>query len=457
MAFRLYVGNYPCSFTKKDVENLFLDFDGIKVDKTFENKTKSFSFLTCKDIDQLVSVIKKMNRTLVSGRNLVVRASDERLQEYVELILQNDEPSSSEMALSTSSETPFVPVQVMKNKYRQPLGKSDCEKSGKMHYKSDAYSFQKNFRKHDEDSEVSANKSDCSSRFMHNKYQHKQDVSDCASANVSSVFSKAPNKVNNQRSPGISRNNTYSSKSPLNSYQTASEGISANDSNLRSKTLHNVNNQRTPRSNDESFKNNTHSFKNPLNNYQTFHSKNENECFETDSNHSSGSLLKSYHNATKQINSDFPENVSPKSYTCRQSEHERYYHDQISENSCSGYSYNNAKSFDNQASRNTGCFSQQRDSSSPAWISVANFRINTCTEALYELFSDYNPLKIKMICNVPRRDKFLTEAHVCFPNKDVADDVILNFDNTMFEGRIILVNDVEDLSIMNELLNVSHS
>lgn len=90
-----------------------------------------------------------------------------------------------------------------------------------------------------------------------------------------------------------------------------------------------------------------------------------------------------------------------------------------------------------------------------AWVSVTNFPIGTQPHELRNLFIDYNPIHIHMICNYARKDKALTEAHVCFNNQDVANDVILNFDNTIYHGRLLLVNDIEDLTILNELLDVS--
>lgn len=482
MSFRLYVGNYPSDFTQEDIEKLFSEFEGIEVDKVLKKNTKCYSFLICEDIDQLVSVIKKMNKKMVSGRRLIVRASDANLQEYVDLILQNEESCLSEDTSSSSpTKVPFVPVQVMKSKYRQPHRSNNYEKSAsstnlqdsspksdenhggsadRSNYslsslpnqqkhvqnkvinnvpnKFDSINLQKNSPKTDENQRVSANRSNYSSRSMYSPCKH--EASDLeTSANDSGFTSKGQSKVYNQRkSTNNYESNFENSDNMHNKFGSSSlqkisskieenRGVSANGS---SKSMHSPHKhgarERENSANGSGFTSNTqsqlhinqrksannymlpnynpHSSKNPSNSYQAVDS----EYFENDSNCSSKSLR------------------------------------------------SNSSGINVQSSRYNEYFSQRQDSSSPTWVSVTNFRFGTHYTDLFELFSDYSPLHVRMICNYPCEDS-LCEALVCFPSRDIADDVIMNFDNTIFQGRIILVNDAEDLTIMNELLSVANT
>lgn len=425
MAFRVYVGNYPFSFKKEDVQNLFRDFDGVRVEKICQKNSKSFAFLTCNDIDQLVSVIKNKSGTSVSGRNLIVRASDENLQEYVNLILQNENTSEPEPEPEESS-----PMKIMRNKCRPPYKKSDSEKSG-VHDKFGANRkpFEKsspknedNFGGNEKHFEKSATKTEDSFGATSNHYEKD-----------------SPKSEDNF---GISQRKSNSS-SFNSSYSSPKIGDKLNDqSNLRS--------------NNKSPENNAYFSGSPPISYQSGSDKNEHGHFETSSHHSYKSQ-KNYHQATYQNETNSPENITPDFQRHCQQKSKRNDHDQF--NNFSRHSFDNTSDAINQASKyeNNEHFYEQRETSSPTWVSVTNFKIGTNARAFYDLFSDYNPLRVKMICNQPRRDKMLAEAHVCFPSREIADDVILNFDNTMFEGRIILVNDAEDLTIMNELLNISHS
>lgn len=432
MAFRVYVGNYPFNLKKEDVQNLFRDFDGVQVDKICQKNSKSFAFLTCNDIDQLVSVIKNMNGTSVSGRNLIVRASDENLQEYVNLILQNENTSEPEES---------SPMKIMRNKCRRPYKKSDSENSG-IHDKfgGNRKQFEKNSPKNEDNFgsdgkhfEKSSPKNEDNFGATGNHYEKHSPKSE-------DNFGISQRKSNSSRS----MHNVTDCKSSFNSsYSSPKIGEKLND-------------QPNLRSNDKSHENNAYFSGNSPASYQSGSDKNEHEHFETSSNHSYKSQ-KNYHQATYQNETNSTGNTTPDFQRYCQQKSKRNDHGQF--NNFSRYSSNNTSDTDSQASKyeNNEHFYEQRETSSPTWVSVTNFKIGTNARAFYDLFSDYNPLRVKMICNQPRRDKMLAEAHVCFPSKEIADDVILNFDNTMFEGRIILVNDVEDLTIMNELLNISHS
>ncbi|GIY11518.1 uncharacterized protein CDAR_584881 [Caerostris darwini] len=87
------------------------------------------------------------------------------------------------------------------------------------------------------------------------------------------------------------------------------------------------------------------------------------------------------------------------------------------------------------------------------FVSVINFPLGLEKRDLYELFTDFNPVKIFMVCNKPRVDRKPTEAIVCFMSEQDATDAILTLDNTIYNGRVILVADVVDTSIVSELLS----
>lgn len=564
MAFKLYVGNYPHHFTEKDVLNLFRDFDGVRIEKISNfQSSETFSYLTCNDIDQLVSVIKKMNGTSVFGSDLIVKANDEKMQEYVNLILKDDETSVSEESL--------VPLQEMRNKcpphherndyeksdiyyksddtnihfrkyssitgvnsrfsvnkltypsrsmhniYQQNHNGSDYETSsdnscfssnigGKLNVsvKSDMYDksdndnihFRKSPPKKEDSSGVSKNKSTSPSRSVHNIYQQKHNVSDCETSNNFCLFSKMGKKLNNHQTNSKVYYKSYknnSSGNSLNSYQRSSD----DNEDEHFKTIHNSfpkSLQKSYRGNEhEHFKTNSNHFSKSLQksyhqnehgyfkaNYNNFpklseksyhqndhehfpessqksYHQNEHEHSKTNSNHFLKSSQNSYYQTIKQPNFDYSVNSSLESQKYNKPKSDNNDHDQFKNttNNFSGYSFNDT---DSKASRikNSKSFHNQRETSSPTWISVTNFRIGTGIKTFYELFSDYKPLRVRMICNEPRKNKLLTEAYLCFPSREIADDVILNFDNTLLEGRYILVNDVEDLTLMNELLHIKH-
>ncbi|GIY62618.1 uncharacterized protein CEXT_174981 [Caerostris extrusa] len=69
-----------------------------------------------------------------------------------------------------------------------------------------------------------------------------------------------------------------------------------------------------------------------------------------------------------------------------------------------------------------------------------NFPLGLGKRDLYELFR-LQSVKIFMVCNKPRVDRKPTEAVVCFMSEQDATDAILTLDNTIYNGRVILVAD----------------
>ncbi|KFM77582.1 hypothetical protein X975_19012, partial [Stegodyphus mimosarum] len=84
----IYVGNYPNTYTADDVLELFDDFEGIILQRYVKKGQKCYSFLTCVDESQLLDVVTSMHNLIVDGRNLIVRAKDQDLQEIIEEALE---------------------------------------------------------------------------------------------------------------------------------------------------------------------------------------------------------------------------------------------------------------------------------------------------------------------------------------------------------------------------------
>ncbi|GIY10638.1 uncharacterized protein CDAR_437301 [Caerostris darwini] len=88
-----------------------------------------------------------------------------------------------------------------------------------------------------------------------------------------------------------------------------------------------------------------------------------------------------------------------------------------------------------------------------SFVSVLNFPLGLQQKDLYTLFSDFNPVNVIMVCNQARVDRKPTEAMVCFRSEQDATNAILTLDNTVYNGRIILVTNSVDAAVVSELLH----
>lgn len=283
MSYRFYVGNYPTEFSQQDLLELFKDFNDIKLEKMFKKDLKSFSFFECTDINVLVLIIKKLNNSVVAGRNLKVRATDKNLQDYISVLLENNDDVIEPEVPSLAQ-----PEERTKNKF---LLKSEDRDIVQQQVKKDSYA------------------SRSKTRWI------------------------------------TSEHDEYYSRSPSSSKS---------------------------------------------------HGSLVDEC--------NASLASDEHDTER-------------------------------------FSYIHARNL-----------SQQYKHPDLEWISLSNFPFHTSVSSIYKLFSDYNPVKVTMVCNNPSKIGALTNALVGFEDRKMADDVIMTFDNTIFRGRVILVNDAQDSTILDDLL-----
>lgn len=595
MAFRVYVGNYPCSFTENDVKDLFRNFDGVTVEKVCKKHLKSFSFLVCKEMDTLVSLIKIMNGSIVSSRRLVVRASDTSVQEYVNLLLEDKNVGNGDHI-----QMPLAPDKVMRNKrieHQQckddksetsvksfPKENSSCtnsqngSSSDSRRYKDDFTTktetnhetFQNSYQRASTE-QSKFNKNSSFPRFsqhsnsnrhdsIYNNQRYKDDFAEKSemihespqnynheSFKEHSSYEKNPNFSSQPSKPKFSERNhsscinrQYEDNSPKKP-EASPESLqithqpppvhhsngkkSSNDKHDSKKNdekgsgycySSEYENQKIPRkthasqyhsgnhyskdSGDErsNGSSNSYQFNNrqspeQLYSYQTHLSPhgsghtygdkhNSSQRYADDSSKNSvspqSSYQHSYNDKNSQISSRSPRNNYSSNYGVRQ------YEDSLPESSGASYesypvlteysSHKNNSNFPSSSSQhsydndydstsnmgnvrpqnNSRNGDQQQDESELAWLSVSNFRWGTMISDLYELFSDYDPVEVILLCNEPNADRALTEAHISFWNQSIADDVIMEFDNTLYEGRLLLVTDVEDLTVMNELVKL---
>jgi len=82
MAYRAYVGNFPFSFTKNDLGDLFASFGTVRsVDIILDRETgrsRGFGFVELETAEQLAAAIQGLHGSLVNGRPLTVNEARDR-------------------------------------------------------------------------------------------------------------------------------------------------------------------------------------------------------------------------------------------------------------------------------------------------------------------------------------------------------------------------------------------
>ncbi|KAG8181247.1 hypothetical protein JTE90_013022 [Oedothorax gibbosus] len=108
-----------------------------------------------------------------------------------------------------------------------------------------------------------------------------------------------------------------------------------------------------------------------------------------------------------------------------------------------------------RASSSLGSYDGEESKEKLFYLSVANFPFGTSRKDLRYLFEDFEPCNIIMLCNVPLWNRRPTEAIIGFKSEDQVTNAILNIDNTDYMGRVIIVTDAVDCSILPSLMEVN--
>ncbi|KAF8774393.1 hypothetical protein HNY73_016947 [Argiope bruennichi] len=443
MPVKIYVGNYPSSFKQDDVLNLFQDYEGIELVGFFKNKKKCYSFLHCIDEHQLVEIVTNLNAIDVCGRNLIVRAADENFQKQIEeSILKYDvgnyHPkdtsglnSSTSMYENTGNDA-YSKARSSKQSLSSQMTTSDSKNTYSKNYQMGASAFHSNVPIiYDNDKRIAKqNKSTSNSYENHNYFSQISESDYSSQQNNRSV----ENSFGGCRAKGAG------------SYQNVSESerkkpdlnINPQEAFSKSKTDTSVH-YKTIGERFESYK--TDSARNrqsPLN-----------------ASHQTSNFREGYHARNRNTNEYSLDAVQIGSYQT-----DSMYNRENS--SVAGYQTTNLREqYENYDKNISDCSLETVNSKSSSqqyenlsYISVMNFPLYLPTRNLYELFSDFNPLKVLIVCNKPRVDKAPTEAIICFENDKDATNAILTLDNTVYRGRVLLVTDAVDMSLVSELLSI---
>lgn len=509
MSFELYIGNYPREFSREDVANLFRNFRGAKLVKFFQRDLKCFSFVTCVDIDQVLCIIEEKNNYVVGGRKLVVRATNNELQNYIDLLLEerkiqkisNDSLSASSSVKSEvspihefqkiSDDSSLISLRLMKNgrkrsdsrkvqegqQFSSQLYNSKVDNHNSSYpeygYKEDAIPVTETISKLNkswESTDVSSSIKE-GHQFYHLNHGRKDShdssypeygykVDDIP---VKESFSKLNNSSNasssikeGHRFRHLSHGRKDSHDSSYHEYGYKVDAIPVKE------TISKLNNSFGASSSSHRFnysKVDNQNLSYPESSYRvdTIKAKETsssiNKSFGASLSkvkHESSATSKYYD--TQQYyfsSSDSPSDQQNehKMTVVPQKNNQRYFSvDDIKSSSIErGAEVPESVLFDQYG----------EDLNKLVCVSVTNFPLGTQMHVLRDLFIDYDPIDIYMVCNEPRKDRTLTEAIIWFSDRDVADDVIMNFDNTIFQRRLLLVNDLEDLTVMKELLVVN--
>ncbi|GFQ71899.1 uncharacterized protein TNCT_495431 [Trichonephila clavata] len=403
MSCKVYVGNYPSTFSQKDILYLFQDFEGIEMVGFFKNKQKCFSFLHCVDQDQVVDVVTTMHDIDVCGRNLIVRSSDETLQKAIEEsfvkngVLETLHPRNKCNQSSTSSNS-FSKTKFSKDNESTTIGywsNTDANNS-----KTQNTYSQNNFQTSTEqnyDSVSSPGSHYYSSNTSGPKFpeKHESDYSrDYFAA------SEEKGRYDNNKSTEIPQCHGYN--------EDLMKNINPQETFLKyAKPKSDPTDPLTMSDKFASYSQKSYNQQNAYNG--KVGGRNAHQNVEYGEGHPVHRRGKSYNEHPLEIANPAPETVILNGLVIPK--------DELS------------------------------------FVSVLNFPLGLPTRDLYELFTDYNPVKIFIVCNKARMDRTPTEAIICFTNEKDATNAILNLDNTVYRGRVLLVTDAVNMVLVSELLS----
>ncbi|KFM57587.1 hypothetical protein X975_05693, partial [Stegodyphus mimosarum] len=477
--FEIYVGNYPTHYTEDDVLNLFEDFEGIVLQRCFKKKQKSFCFLTCIDESQVIDVVMKMNKLVVDGRSLVVRAQDPDLQHIIENTVEKADTSPLHKHSDEARKKNTFQEQVQKT--RNELCErffSDCGSSVNIHSQevqelSDAVSVVENtlekadtspLHKHSDETRKK-NTFQLQVQKTRNKLCEKDELcerffSDCG--NSANIHSQAVQELSDTVS--VIENTVEKMDTPLLHEH-------ANETRMKNTFQQQVQKTRNKLCEIDEL---CERFFSDCDSSVTLHSQEVQEL-------SDAAFF------PEIVHCNITETASSRSYSKASGSSAYNYSQQVREPSISDY-----RKLENPAfeiyfnSRDNAAYDYFRqvqelsDTELPSsrasamcsslmnvdikdvvgqenkeinYVCVSNFPLQTSVQDLFELFDDYDPVKIVMVCNAPRKDRRPTQALVCFSDDDNALDAIFNLDNTLYRGRILNVYDIKHISSLQDFIN----
>ncbi|GFS67276.1 uncharacterized protein NPIL_608461 [Nephila pilipes] len=403
MSCKVYVGNYPSTFSQKDILYLFQDFEGIEMVGFFKNKQKCFSFLHCVDQDQVVDVVTAMHDIDVCGRNLIVRSSDETLQKAIEQSFQKNG------VLETLHP---------RNKCNQSFSSGSSFSKSKLPKDNEATSIGYWSNTDVNDSKI--------------QDTYSQNFQATTEQNYDSVCSPASHYFTSNTSVPKLREKHESDYSK--DYLAIYEEKSHYDNNKS------IDTQQCHGYNDDLLKN--------IKPQETFLKYAKPRSDSSEQHKTMSDKFASY--SPKPFN-------QLSAYSCKGNARNIHQNIEYGEGhqvyrkgmSSSDHSQETANPVSETVILN-GLVIPRDDLS---FVSVLNFPLGLPTRDLYELFADFNPVKIFIICNKARMDRTPTEAIICFTNEKDATDAILNLDNTVYRGRVLLVTDAVNMVLVSELLS----
>ncbi|CAL1278065.1 unnamed protein product [Larinioides sclopetarius] len=396
MSHKIYVGNYPLSFVEDDVLNLFQDFEGIELVGFFRNKNKCYSFLHCISERQLIEIVANLNDIDVCGRNLIVRAADENLHKRIQKSISkygavNVHPRNTcDVSNSTSVSGNN---EIFGHSNTRSSNQSSSPQAGNFYSKNNAH---KKYDMGPTNTGYSANSKRFykqnegnSNNYESHDYSAHSSESNYSSPQNSHYFQNSFNAGREGNETSYSQNASGSEKKKPDLNINPQDTFSRFSKSKTDASGH----YKTMNERFDSYKKNVmHSRENSAS--AGHRATNLSEEYQTRQGNASGSSLETVHNQP------------------------------------------HAEEFNNLS-----------------FVSVVNFPLYLPTRDLYKLFSDFNPIKVFIVCNEPRMDKTPTEAIICFESEKEATDAILTLDNTVYRGRVIIVTDAVDMSLVSELLS----
>ncbi|GBL89271.1 hypothetical protein AVEN_225813-1 [Araneus ventricosus] len=398
MPHKIYVGNYPLSFIEDDVLNLFQDYEGVELDVFFRNKNKCYSFLHCISERQLIEIVANLHDIDVCGRNLIVRAADENLQKQIQ-----------------KSILKYGAVNV------HPKNTCDVNSSTSV-YGNNGMFVQSEARPSKQSSPQMVNS------YSKNTYPKKYEMG------TSAGHLTTPNTYNNSKRIA-KQNESLSKNREIQDYSShfSESNYSSQQSSYYAQTSFNGGRGK----NTSSYCQNLSEAEGKksdlcINPQETFLKFSKSKTDASGHHKTIGERFgsfKTFHNRENSTSAgQRPTDLSEEYQTRNRNASE-----------------SSLETVHNQP--------RSQDCKSLSFVSVVNFPLYLPTRDLYRLFADFNPIKVFIVCNEPRKDKTPTEAIICFEKEKEATDAILNLDNTVYRGRILIVTDAVDMSLVSELLS----